>query len=56
METTLEILNEDLYDNVLPVDKYIPDFMRVMISNRFATDAKSWIKWLSYINSGTYNS
>jgi len=36
METTLEILNEDIYSNVVPVTKYIPDFFRVVIANRLA--------------------
>lgn len=56
METTLEILNEDVYDQVLPADEYIPDFFRLLIANRLATGAKNWVHWLGFINSGTYNS
>jgi hypothetical protein len=36
METTIEILNENIYDHVAKDDKYIPDYMRVMINNRLA--------------------
>jgi len=36
METTLEILNEDVYSQVAPPEKYIPDFFRVVIANRLA--------------------
>jgi len=56
METTLEILNERLYSKVLPSSSYIPDFMRILISNRNSNDGKTWIGWMNYINSGTYNS
>lgn len=56
METTLEILNERIYKNVLTSDKFIPDYMRIMLSNRLATSATSWANWLKFVNSGTYNS
>lgn len=56
METTLEIMNERIYKNVLQSDKFIPDYMRIMLSNRLATSAPSWSNWLKFVNSGTYNS
>jgi len=56
LETTLEILNENAYSLVAKDDRYIPDFMRIMINNRLAVDAEDWVKWLRYVNTGTYNS
>jgi hypothetical protein len=56
METTLEILNERIYKNVLRSDKFIPDYMRIILSNRLATSTSSWVNWLKFVNSGTYNS
>jgi len=34
METTLEILNEQVYNKILDADKYVPDFFRLLIANR----------------------
>lgn len=56
METTIEILNENMYSYVAKEDKYIPDYMRVVISNRLARNAPEWTRWLKYVNTGTYNS
>lgn len=36
METTLEVININLYDSVKPVDQYIPNFMRVLAATRFS--------------------
>lgn len=55
-ETTLEILNENSYSLVAREDKYIPDYMRIVISNRMANSATEWVKWLKFVNTGTYNS
>jgi hypothetical protein len=56
METTLEILDESIYNNVVKPQNYIPDFFRVVVANRLANTAPEWVKWLSHINTGTYNS
>lgn len=56
METTLEILNENVYNKILSADEYIPDFFRLLTANRLAVSGKTWVKWLNYVNSGTYNS
>lgn len=55
-ETTLEVLQETIYKSILDIKHYIPDFMRVLQANRMATSAVSWVFWLSYYNTGTYNS
>lgn len=36
METTLEVINRKLWNNILPLNNYIPDFLRVMTSNLLA--------------------
>jgi len=41
---------------MLDIKHYVPDFMRVMLANRMATNGLSWVFWLSYYNTGTYNS
>jgi len=55
-ETTLEVMQENLYRYILDIKHYVPDFMRVMLANRMATNGLSWVFWLSYYNTGTYNS
>lgn len=55
-ETTLEILNENSYSLVARDDKYVPDYMRIIINNRLAHTAADWVKWLKFVNTGTYNS
>jgi len=39
LETTIEILNENIYNSVLKEEKQIPDYMRIVISNRLAKNA-----------------
>lgn len=55
-ETTLEVLNDQLYNYLISYDMYLPDFMRIVLSNRLAYDGKSWTFWMEYYNTGTYNS
>jgi hypothetical protein len=44
------------YANVKPVDKYVPNFMRVLSASRFAKTAREWCKIFAFGNSGTYSS
>jgi len=55
-ETTLEIIDIYQYRYVKPSDQYIPNFMRVLSSSRFAKSAKEWCKIFAFMNSGTYSS
>lgn len=55
-ETTLEVMQEGLYRNIVEAKHYVPDFMRVLGANRMARDTLGWVFWLSYYNTGTYNS
>jgi len=54
METTLELIDENAFLDVLPASEYIPDHYRVNIANRLAFHAEDWIDWLAFVNSGTY--
>lgn len=55
-ETTLDIIDMSLYDNIKEVSKYIPNFMRVNLATFFSTTAEDWINNFKFYNSGTYSS
>jgi len=57
MDTSLEILNMDLYNRVaeFPVNNHVPDFMHIMVANRMASSAPHWAVLFSERNSGTGN-
>lgn len=57
MDTSLEILNMDLYNRVaeFPVNSHVPDFMHLMVANRMASSAPHWGVLFSERNSGTGN-
>lgn len=57
MDTSLEILNAQLYDRVaeFPVTSHLPTFMKVMVSNRMAKTASHWAVLFSGTNTGTGN-
>jgi hypothetical protein len=55
-ETTIEIIDVTHYKHVKTSDKFIPNFMRVLVASRFAKSAKEWCKMFAVWNSGTYSS
>lgn len=57
MDTSLEILNMDLYNRVaeFPVNSHVPDFMHIMVANRMASSAPHWSVLYTERNSGTGN-
>jgi hypothetical protein len=57
MDTSLEILNADMYNRVaeFPANAQVPDFMHVMTSNRMASSASHWAALFSEKNSGIDN-
>lgn len=57
MDTSLEILNSDMYNRVaeFPSNAHVPDFMHVMVANRMASSAAHWAALFSEKNSGTDN-
>lgn len=55
-ETTLEVIDINLYESVKKEENYIPNFMRVNSATFFSKNAKEWIDSFSFYNSGTYSS
>jgi hypothetical protein len=57
MDTSLEILNTDIYNRVaeFPTNSHVPNFMHIMTANRMAQTAPHWAVLLSERNSGTNN-
>jgi hypothetical protein len=55
MDTSLEILNANVYDRVSK-NNHVPDFMHIMAANRMASSAAHWAVLFSEVNSGTGNS
>jgi len=53
METTNEVFNLSLYDVVVP--QSLMSWVRVIVSNRIATNGSYWTETMSKYNSGTYN-
>lgn len=52
-ETTNLLYNQSLYVYLTP--RTVPEFIRIMTANYFATTAPEWVYFASYNNSGTYN-
>ena len=55
-ETTLEIIDINLYSKVKDISTYLPNFMRVNSATFFSKTASEWIENFSHFNSGTYSS
>ena len=55
-ETTLDVIDVSLFDNVQPITKYIPNFLRVNSASRLSTTAQEWTELMKASNSGTYSS
>lgn len=57
LETTLEILDRDLYvKNVPEANGHVPNYIRISVANRLAASGKQWTEIFKLNNSGTYNS
>jgi hypothetical protein len=56
METTLEILDKDLYSSVGEAGNHIPNYIRIFVANRLASSAREWTEIFKKNNGGTYNS
>jgi hypothetical protein len=55
-ETTLEVIDINLYKSVKEEEKYIPNFMRVNSATFFSSTGEEWVDNFSFYNSGTYSS
>jgi hypothetical protein len=57
LETTLEMLNKDIYEQNMPnSDSHVPNYIRISVANRLANSAKEWTEIFKLNNGGTYNS
>lgn len=54
IETTISVFNTSLFENTKPVGQ-LPTWIRAIVSNQLARDAREWCKLYSLYNSGTYN-
>lgn len=55
-ETTIEVVDINLYSFMKTSKTYLPNYMRVLAASRFAKTAKEWVDIFSKTNSGTYSS
>jgi hypothetical protein len=57
LETTLEMLNKDIYEKNMPnSNSHVPNYIRISVANRLANSAKEWTEIFKLNNGGTYNS
>lgn len=54
METTNEVFNQTLFTKFV-VPQTVPFWIRIIVSNRMATNGKQWSEYFTRYNSGTYN-
>jgi hypothetical protein len=54
-ETTISMLTDEPYDKI-DTRPSVPDFMRIMISNRLAKTAVDWAELMKQSSTGTYSS
>eukprot|EP00397_Hematodinium_sp_SG-2012_P033978 GEMP01036387.1.p1 GENE.GEMP01036387.1~~GEMP01036387.1.p1 ORF type:complete len:597 (+),score=140.55 GEMP01036387.1:205-1995(+) len=58
-ETTISMLTDEPYDKIDDPNvrqKKIPDFMRIMVSNRLAHSGPEWVSFMTQSETGTYSS
>lgn len=55
-ETTVSMLSDSAFDKLNESSLAIPDFMRIMISNKLAKNGKEWVDYMTKSATGTYNS
>jgi hypothetical protein len=57
LETTLEMLDLSLYGRKIPeANDYVPNYIRILVSNRLSNSGKEWTENFQKNNGGTYNS
>jgi len=55
-ETTVSMLSDSAFDKLNESSLAIPDFMRIMLSNKLAKNGKEWVDYMTKSATGTYNS
>ena len=53
-ETTVSMLSDSAFDKLNESSLAIPDFMRIMISNKLAKNGKEWVDYMTKSATGTY--
>lgn len=56
LETSLETLDKSLFDKISKEDNYIPNYIRISVSNYLSNTPDRWCKVFKNYNSGTYSS
>ena len=54
VQTSLNVLNGYIYKNLIDVEKYIPEFMRLMIVNMLSSTGKQWKENYYLINKNNH--
>jgi len=55
-ETTVSMLSDSPFDKLNESSVAIPDYMRIMLSNKLAKTGKEWVNYMENSATGTYNS
>lgn len=55
-ETTVSMLSDEPFDKLDDDGPFIPDYMRIMLSNRLSKTAKDWVGYMNSSATGTYSS
>lgn len=55
-ETTISMLTDEPYDMLDDNKAKVPDFMRIMVSNRLAKNGADWARYMTKTSAGTYSS
>lgn len=55
-ETTVSMLSDEAFDKLNDDAVTVPDYMRIMMSNRLATTGEEWVNYMKQSATGTYNS
>lgn len=55
-ETTVSMMSDSAFDKLNTSTYAIPDYMRIMISNKLARTGKDWVAYMTKSATGTYNS
>ena len=53
IETTIVNYNDDLRHDIIPIS--VPEWIRIIVSNRLASSGQEWIDKFFIYNDGTYN-
>merc|ERR1719321_1503041 len=55
-ETTVSMMSDEAFDHLDDNGTFVPDYMRIMISNRLAKTGQEWVDYMKKSATGTYNS